>query len=86
MEIENILSNEILKKCLIDYCVFLAENYNKTLSGIYRIKYNDLYPLLFHSPSLDKKKELFYSFTHSNEINPIFKIEREKIYFKNIDL
>ena len=80
--LRNILNNERLKKDLIDYCVFLAKKYNETLSGVYRIKYNDLYPILFHPISWQKKEELFISFTTSFNINPIWKIENEKIYFK----
>ena len=79
---EQILNNEKLKKDLIEYCIFLAKKYNQTLSGIYRIKYNDLYPILFHPVSSEKKKELFISFITSLNINPIREIKGEKIYFK----
>jgi hypothetical protein len=75
--------NDILREnreSLIDYCRFLAEKYNETLEGKYRIKYNDLYNLLFE-PSLsdEKKVELFHSFTNSLDYKPIRKIKKNKI-------
>jgi len=84
MDIEDILSNKNLKESLIEYCIFLAEKYNETLSGVYRIKYNDLFPILFHYLSKEKKEELFKSFTTSLNINPILKINEDEIKFKAI--
>jgi len=72
------LDIESLKK----YCHYLAEKYNETSESYYRIKYNDLYPFLFHPVSDEKKTELFNSFLTSMNINPIKKITESKIIFK----
>ncbi len=46
-------------KVLDEYCYYLAEKYNETLGGDYRIQYNHLASFL-HSPVSDKKKaEMF---------------------------
>jgi len=73
---------ETHRDSLVEYCKFLAEQYNLTLEGKYRIKYNDLYILLFE-PSLseEKKLELFISFSNSLKISPIKKIKNNKIKF-----
>ena len=83
MEIDDILSNKNLHNSLSKYCISLADRYNETLEGVYRIKYNDLYPIL-HSPiSKEKKKELYKSFTTSLNINPIKNINEKEIIFNN---
>lgn len=86
MEIRDILSNEILRKDLIKYCIFLSEKYNETISGFYRIKYNHLYPILFEPISDKKKEELFYLFITSLNINPIKIIEKNRIVFDDLSI
>ena len=81
MEIEDILSNKKLHNSLSKYCISLAEKYNNTLEGVYRIKYNDLYPILYYPISPEKKKELYKSFTTSLNINPIKNINKKEIIF-----
>jgi len=78
-EISLILKNDNMIENLIEYCKYLADEYNKTNEGKYRIKYNDLYPILYHSLSENKKEEFFNSFVTSLEINPITKIKKNKI-------
>lgn len=53
------------------YCEYLAEKYNETLEGKYRIKYNALYPYLYEPVSESKKEELYQSFITSLGINPL---------------
>lgn len=68
---------------LTEYCKYLAERYNLTNEGKYRIKYNDLYPILYHDLSDEKKVEFFNSFITSMGINPI-KINSEKMTLYHI--
>jgi len=64
-----------------DYCKWLALQYNTTLEGKYRIKYNLLYPLLHHSLSEDKKDEYFKSFVDSLGISPIQSFTYNRVIF-----
>ena len=64
---------------LIEYCKYLASKYNETNEGKYRIKYNELYPILFHSLSDEKIVEFFNSFTISLNIYPIRKLDNKEI-------
>ena len=66
----NILKN---RTKLVVYCKWLADQYNLTNEGKYRIKYNDLYPLLYHSISPEKRDELWKSFKTSLDFNPVQK-------------
>lgn len=74
-----VFNNPEIRQELEMYCLWLASTYNQTLSGDHRIKYNDLYPLLFHTLSPEKQKELYQSFTTSLGINPIQKINKKGI-------
>ena len=56
---------------LAQYCQYLAQKYEETLGGNYRIKYNDLYAYLFSPVSEQKKLELYQSFRNSLNIDPI---------------
>ena len=49
-----LLNNEDNIKTLTNYCEYLANKYNKTIEGNYRIKYNALYSLLFYPVSKDR--------------------------------
>tara|TARA_R110002153_G_scaffold110416_2_gene251690 strand:+ start:1506 stop:1754 length:249 start_codon:yes stop_codon:yes gene_type:complete len=68
----------------VDYCKYLANRYNETLEGQYRIKYNDLYPCLYETISDTKREELFSSFLTSLDIYPLEpRKNSEKITFKH---
>jgi hypothetical protein len=69
--INNILNSSESRKELLYYCNFLKDKYKETLEGKYRIKYNDLYSLLFVSLSNDKKVDFFNSFASSLDIKTI---------------
>jgi hypothetical protein len=58
-ETERILSQNF--HLLNSHCQFLAQKYNETLGGDYRIQYNNLYNLLYSPISLKKKTELLNS-------------------------
>jgi len=58
-ETENYLSDN--SNILNDYCQFLANKYDETLDGEYRIQYNNLYNLLYAPITLSKKQELLNS-------------------------
>ena len=61
--IDNVnLALEVYSAELLSYCQYLADMYNETNEGKYRIKYNVLYPLLFNNLSDNKKVEFFNSF------------------------
>ena len=61
--IDNVnLALEVYNVELLSYCQYLADMYNETNEGKYRIKYNVLYPLLFNNLSDSKKVEFFNSF------------------------
>jgi len=83
-EIESFLSNENIYNELIDYCKLLSIRYNETNEGLYRIKYNDLYPILFLNLTDEKKVEFFNSFSSSLENYPIVKITKNKIKLASI--
>ena len=72
------------KDTAIEYCNYLAERYNETLDGKYRIKYNDLYTILYKPMTDSKKEELLKSFLTSLNIYPIEKIHKHQITFKKI--
>lgn len=78
--------NDYLLDKLKEYCQKLAIKYNETLDGYYRIKYNDLYSFLYYPATNAKKEELFNSFITSMNINPIKKITKTKIIFKEINI
>ena len=82
MELSYILENTDLKNALVDYCRWLANEYNRTLSGSHRIKYNELYPILFSNISENKKIELWDSFLNSNDFNPIKKFTPTKLVLR----
>jgi hypothetical protein len=75
--VDKVLETE--RKKLADYCQYLANRYNETLEGKYRIKYNDLYFLLYFSLSDDKKVLFFNSFAESLDIYPIEDIKSLKL-------
>ena len=83
-ETVSLLSNQEIVKDLTNYCKYLADRYNETLKGTYRIKYNALYDLLFSAISDSKKSELLNSFSTSLDINPIKDITENNIIFENI--
>lgn len=79
-KIENILNDESKRNILIDYCKYLTQRYSDTLEGKYRIKYNDLYSLLYQPNLSNSQKFLFFnSFANSLDIHPIVKSKNLKL-------
>jgi len=70
---------------LENFCKELASQYNTTLEGYYRIKYNSLYPILYDDLlTEEKKEELWNSFRTSLDIDPILEINDDKIVFRKV--
>lgn len=68
--VNNFSTNVDIYQSLENYCKILANKYNQTNEGKYRIKYNDLYAFLYNSLSDEKKVEFFNSFATSLDIYP----------------
>ena len=84
-----VIINSLLKdansyETLVDYCLLLSNKYKQTNEGKYRIKYNDLYPVLFSKLSDQKTVEHFNSFATSLDIYPIIKINLNGISLRSI--
>lgn len=50
------------KQVLVDFCKALAHKYDVTNDGHFRIAYNHLYPLLFHTLDSPIRLTFYYSF------------------------
>jgi len=83
-EINQLLRNDYIHETLSKYCEYLANMYNETNEGKYRIKYNDLYRVLYHNLSDGKMVEFFNSFTTSLNIYPIISFNENSISLTNI--
>ena len=78
-EINQFLKNDYIHDILTNYCKYLANMYNETNEGKYRIKYNDLYRILYGNLSDDKTVEIFNSFATSLNIYPIISFGENNI-------
>lgn len=76
------LKNFITDPRTIEYCRYLADQYNITLEGKYRIKYNALHSILYEPITINKKQELFKSFASSLNIKPIIIVNDEITFIK----
>ena len=74
-----LLKDSVICSLLVEYCEYLANKYNETNEGKYRIKYNDLYPVLFHPLTDEKRHEFFNSFATSLDIFPL-QIKKDSIF------
>lgn len=59
--VERVFGDESLRATLVRRCRHWANMYNATNEGSYRMKYNLLYPLLFHTLEPAIKLEFFAS-------------------------
>ena len=76
------LKNFITDPRTIEYCRYLADQYNITSEGKYRIKYNALYSILYEPITINKKQELFNSFVSSLDIKPMIIVNDEITFIK----
>lgn len=89
MYYDSVIVNDFLRdtdvyETLVSYCKFLGNKYNETNEGKYRIKYNDLYSVLYSSLNEEKQVEFFNSFATSLNIYPIIKFNNDGIYLQAI--
>ena len=80
--IRELLKDDMVFTTLLEYCNFLANKYDQTNEGRYRIKYNALHPVLFSPLSDEKLEEYFNSFATSLNIYPILTTNLEGIFLK----
>jgi len=79
---KNFIQSFLTSPKTIEYCQYLANRYNETLEGKYRIKYNALHSILYSPITINKKKELFKSFASSLDIKPIIIVNDEITFIK----
>lgn len=81
---EYVWNDKVYRNDLTKYCKTLASRYNETLEGWYRIKYNDLYTILYEPISEQKKSELWGSFRTSLDSDPVIEITKTNVVFNKI--
>lgn len=82
--VNDLLKNTDTYETLVKYCQTLSNQYSQTNEGRYRIKYNDLYPILFSNLSDEKLVKYFNSFATSLDIYPIIEININGISLRSI--
>lgn len=80
--LDQLFADPNLRNQLTQYALYLAHQYNETNEAKYRIKYNSLYPLLFHILPEERQIQFFDDFMNSLAINPIMEIRDNNIIFQ----